>query len=405
MKICVLGAGVIGVSTAYALARLGHDVSVIDKAPDVAMGASYANGAQLSYSFVDPLASPGTLRKLPSYLLGRDDALKLNLSLSPKFFGWALSFLLNCSSAQYNSNRAMRQSLSELSNETLELFESDMQEGFQITGQGKLVLAQNQSDYDNLKSEKGFIDRKKCLEIEPSLCNWRGDILGGVYSESDVALNTLTYCRILKTLSERKFGVRYFFKENITSLPTDTMKVRGVQTDEQFHSADNIVVCLGNHAQDILKSLGIKLPIIPIQGYSLTLKSKPSSPRVSVTDLEHKMVYANLGDVFRIAGFVDANQNESKIQKRLDLLLKIAKKNWPDVANFDGPIELWHGARPMTPSGVPIIKESPISGLYLNLGHGSLGYTFAAGSAMRIANMIGHAKTNKRPKQGNHDAA
>jgi len=124
---------------------------------------------------------------------------------------------------------------------------------------------------------------------------------------------------------------------------------------------------------------------------------------VSVTDLKSKIVYANLGNKFRIAGFVDVNQRPSKIDHRLKLLLKTARRNWPDVADFEGPIDRWTGSRPMVPSGVPIIGESAVKGLYLNLGHGSLGYTFATGSAMKIANIIGHTQKNTTSIRGNHN--
>lgn len=400
MKICVLGAGVIGVSTAFALARLGHNVSVIDKAPDVAMGASYANGAQLSYSYIDPLASPATLRKLPSYLFGRDKALQLKFALKIDYLNWGLSFLRNCAAGHYEANRLARHNLSELSCAALASFEGDVPKGFQPTGKGKLVLAQNPSDYASMKHVEGFVTPERCLGIEPSLRSWRKPILGGVYSSTDVALNTVTYCKALKSLAEQTFGTCYNFGETVHNIVQKNGIVKGVQTDQRFHQADKVIVCLGNEALSILKPFGVKLPIYPVQGYSLTLRSNSSSPRVSITDLKHKIVYANLGESFRIAGFVDVNQRPENIDTRTDLLLKIARDSWPDAADFGGPIERWTGARPMMPSGVPVIKESQIEGLYLNLGHGSLGYTFAAGSAMKIANLIGHAQKNTSIIQG-----
>ena len=391
MKICVLGAGVIGVSTAYALARLGHDVSIIDKAPDVAMGASYANGAQLSYSYIDPLASPATRRKLPSYLLGRDKALQLKFTPKLDYIRWGFSFLRNCSGSHFASNRAERQTLAEMSRQALMSFERDLPNGFNSTGRGKLVLAQTRSEYEVFKTDENFVSPKTCVEIESTLKSWRGDILGGIYAEEDFALDTIIYCKTLKQLAQEKFGVQYFFGETIESINQNTMDVI---TNKQSHETDKIIICLGNEAQSLLKPLGIRLPIYSAQGYSLTLNSVSTSPCVSITDLKNKTVYANLGDKFRIAGFVDVNQSTSKIESRLQLLLKTARRNWPCAADFTGPIDKWIGSRPMIPSGVPIIKESRIKGLYLNLGHGSLGYTFAAGSAMKIANIIGHAHKN-----------
>jgi len=405
MKICVLGAGVIGVSTAYALARLGHDVSVIDKAPDVAMGASHANGAQLSYSYIDPLASPATLKKLPSYLLGRDKALSLRFTPKIDYFRWGLSFLRNCSSARFASNRAARQALADMSKVAFESFERDMPAGFRPTGRGKLVLAQSVAEYGEMKDGRGFVTAERCLEIEPNLQSWSTPILGGTYSGTDRALNTLTYCKNLKALGAEKFGVQYYFGETIRNLFSNNGHVKSIETDKAVHGADKVIVCLGNDAQSLLKPLGIRLPIYAGQGYSLTLNTKETSPHVSITDLKNKIVYANLGDKFRIAGFVDVNQHPSKIEERLKLLFETARRNWPDVADFNGPMQRWTGSRPMMPSGVPIIGESAVDGLYLNLGHGSLGYTFAAGSAMKIANIIGHAQKNTSSIGGHHNAA
>ncbi|WP_409432241.1 FAD-dependent oxidoreductase [Litorimonas sp. RW-G-Af-16] len=405
MKICVLGAGVIGVSTAYALGRLGHDVSVIDKAADVSMGASHANGAQLSYSYIDPLASPDTLRKLPTYLLGRDNALQLKFKADMAYMRWGMSFLRNCTSARFDANRKARQALAELSSAALESFKLDAPSELKPTGHGKLVLAQDTADFDKMKQDDGFVSYERCLEIEPSLTAWQGNILGGIYAKQDYALNPITYCKTLKTLSEQKFGVTYYFGEIVSKILSKNKRIAGIETDQQYHAADMVVVCLGNEALPLLKPLGIAPRVYSAQGYSLTLKSKKSSPRTSVTDLKNKIVYANLGQEFRIAGFVDVNQRPNNIEARLELLLQTARKSWPDAADFDGPIAKWTGARPMMPSGVPVIGEALVEGLYLNIGHGSLGYTFAAGSAMKIANMIGHAQTNMMAKQGGHNAA
>jgi len=395
MKICVLGAGVIGVSTAYALGRLGHDVIVIDKAADVAQGASYANGAQLSYSYIDPLASPATLWKLPRYLLGRDPALQLRFSPSLDYLRWGLSFLHNCSSSKLASNRAARQTLSKQSSAALESFERDIPNGFKPTGRGKLVLAQTQADYNAFRTDKGFVSSERCLEIEPSLRSWNGPILGAIYSETDCALDTIHYCQTLKKLAEENFSVQYIFEQTVQSLTQTKDEVTGVATDCETYEADRVILCMGNNAGVFLKQLGMRLPIYPAQGYSLTLPTSNTSPRVSVTDLKNKTVYANLGDRFRIAGFVDMNQVPQSSNSRIEQLKDIARHSWPNVADFDGQVETWTGARPMMPSGVPVIGSTKIKGLYLNVGHGSLGYTFAAGSAMKIASLIGHAQKNR----------
>jgi len=391
MKICVLGAGVIGVSTAYALARLGHKVRIIDRASDVAMGASYANGAQLSYSYVDPLASPATFRKLPNYLIGRDKALQLKFKANIDYFRWGASFLWQCSGRNFAFNRAQRQNLSQLSFDALQSFERDMAKSFKPTGHGKLVLIQTRGEYEILKNDTTFISLKQCLEIEPRLQSWGESILGGIYAPGDKALDTITYCQVLKLAAEENFDVTYYFDEVIKSVAKEKHGFK-ITTDKRVYDADKVIVCLGNEASDILKPFGISLPIYPVRGYSLTLRTKAKPPLLSVTDLKNKMLYANLGDRLRITGFADVNQREKNIENRLALLEALARKNWPDFADYNASIDKWSGCRPMMPSGVPVIGPSQIDGLYLNLGHGSLGYTFAAGSAVKIVEAIGHAK-------------
>ena len=405
MKICVLGAGVVGVSTAYTLACLGHEVLVIDKARDVAMGASQANGAQLSYSYIDPLASPVTLCKLPSYLLGLDPATKLRFSASVKYIGWCLSFLRNCLPDRFKANKVERIKLAKLSEAVFETIKHELPGGaLQETGKGKLIIAQSTRELRSMQGSPQFIDRDACLKTVPSLRGWTGDIRGGLYAKDDLALNTQTYCKALKKILIEQFSTRFYFGETVQRVLPQDDETQMIVTDKAEHLSDKVIICLGNDPQPVLKPLGLHVPLYPVQGYSLTLPTAPTSPIVSVTDLKHKMVYANLGDKMRIAGFFDTNLKPGQIQGRLSLLKATAQRNWPDVAAFDGPIKTWTDARPMTPSGVPIIGPEKTDGIYLNLGHGSLGYTFAAGSAKKIAMMIGHARKNTSAQRGAYHA-
>ena len=401
MKICVLGAGVIGVTTAYALARLGHKVSVIDQGNEVATGASHANGAQMSYSYVDPFASPAILKKLPGFLLGFDPAVRFGLSLRPEYLAWGVKFLMQCNSKSYSRNLVARSELAQLSRETLALYENELlPERLQRTGDGKMVIAQSAAELKNLKaSAMDRLDQKilspaQCLEIEPSLETWSQSIYGGLFSRGDHALDPVVYCKALQSAAVKKFGVRYFFSETIVQFRTKAGAVNEIATNANTHACDAVVVCLGNGTNEVLKSLGIKTSIFPMQGYSLTLPSIKSSPKTSITDMKNKIVYANLGDKIRVAGFMDANQSPTRAKARGEQLLQIAKENWPGAADYDGEVKHWSDYRPMMPSGVPLTGKTVIGGLYLNAGHGSLGYTFAAGSARKIAAEIGHSQSN-----------
>lgn len=401
MKICVLGAGVIGVSTAYALGRMGHEVIVIDKGNDVASGASHANGAQLSYSYIDPLAGPSTLRKLPSYMLGLDPAVQLKFSFKQDYLLWGLAFLKNCTADNFRRNRDARQALAEASKEAFLLLEKELSKGtLKKTGQGKIVLAQTPAEHKGMRQSEHYLSPQDCIDKEPALQFWSGEIMGGLYAEEDFALDPKLYCKVLRTACETKFGIKFAFGASVQNIVIETGRLRAVDTENDRYDVDKIIICLGNEVNEILSPLGLRVPLYSIQGYSLTLPTNELSPRVSVTDLKSKTVYANLGNQIRIAGFVDANQKADNVAARTEELLLSAKKKWPQIAEYEGPVEKWSHARPMMPSGVPIIGPTKIDGLYLNVGHGSLGYTFAAGSAMKMADIIGHAHKNKDVSRG-----
>lgn len=401
MKICVLGAGVIGVSTAYMLARQGHDVSVIDKGADVASGASQANGAQLSYSYVDPFASPSALRRLPAYLAGKDPAIKFGLSLKADYLRWGINFLSECNSKSFANNLQARTGLAAMSRSTLQLVEGELKSDALLrTGTGKIVLAETKDEFDRMKTvsvnraDQVCLSYDACVKIEPSLKSWTKPICGGLYAKDDSALDTLTYCQTLKSALIDKFGAEFHFNETIQAIQTLESNRIIIKTDNAEHPCEAVIICLGNDPNQLLKSLGLRIPIYPMQGYSVTLRAQPSSPTTSITDLKNKIVFANLGKTVRIAGFMDTNQKPNRARARGEQLLKIAQNVWPDAGNYDGPIHHWSHFRPMLPSGMPIIGGTKIPGVYLNVGHGSLGYTFAAGSAMKIADKIGHAFKN-----------
>lgn len=390
MKICVLGAGVVGVSTAFALSRLGHEVEVIDRADCVASGASHANGAQLSWSHTDPMASPAILGKLPAFLVGLDPAMRIHLSLKPNFLGWGLSFLRHCTPSLFEGGRRERHQLAEDSRLALSEFECDFAGAkMRRTGIGKIVLAQTLGQQRAMLQSEKYHTAEQCVEIEPALKSWGGNNLGGLYAPDDCALDTVYFCTRLKDEAETKYGTKFRFGETIHSISTKQGRIDGVTTETGHTPCDAVIVCLGNDVNALVRSLGLSVPICSVRGYSVTLPAKAHAPKASLTDLTHKIVFANLGDKIRIAGFADINALQERSARRVETLIDIARNCWPDIADYEAEPSAWTGARPMTPSGIPVIGPTSIEGLFLNAGHGSLGYTFAAGSAQRIANQIG----------------
>ena len=406
MRICVIGAGVIGVSTAYMLGRLGHDVTVLEKAPKVAAGTSEANGAQLSYSYVEPLAGPGTLKQLPKYMMGLDPAIHFGFSFKPDYLSWGLKFIGNCRQSKFSQNYKRRLALAAYSQEVLQIIQQEISKtALEGTGKGKLVLVKSRRSLDHIKDKfdrhnktslsLDRLSRDACIDIEPALASWTGEFAGGLYGAQDVALDTQIFCETLKDSSEKNFGVVYLFDSEVLRIEELSKTQRSVVTDQGKFQCDAVVICTGHKNNQLLKSLSLSLPAYPMQGYSLTLPVKDTVAKCSITDSHHKIVFASLGDAVRIAGFMDANLPQSKTMKRCQQLHELARSLWPDIADFNANPHYWSGFRPMVPSGVPVIKETRVEGIYLNGGHGSLGYTFALGSAMQIANMIGHEQRNK----------
>ena len=390
MKICILGAGVVGVSTAFALSRIGHEVEVIDRGTDVANGASHANGAQLSWSYTNPLASPTILPKLPAYALGLDPAMRVRPSLNPSFIKWGLSFLRNCTSARYEMGGQARHQLAIESQDALASIERDLIDGpIEKTGKGKIVLAQTRAQQRAMKGSPLYKTAEECLSIEPALRSWSKTQLGGLYAPDDSAVNPILFCQRLKNTAESEFGTVFRMGERVLDILTESNRAYGIRTEKAVRRYDKIIVCLGNQSNDLLRPLGITAPICSVRGYSVTLPANEKSPKASLTDLSNKIVFANLGDQVRIAGFADINASDRKSSRRVAKLIKIARQHWPDIADYDADPKAWSGQRPMTPSGIPVIGPTKVEGLLLNVGHGSLGYTFSPGSAQRIADQIG----------------
>jgi len=399
MKILVLGAGVIGVTTAYVLGRQGHEVVVIDKADAVASGASHGNAGQLAYSYVDPFPNPSILKKLPRYMSGRDSGIKIKPVMNTHYYRWGLLFLRNCTAARAKCNMDTMLGLARQSMEAMQRLSTELPgDMLSEIPRGKIILAKTQADMIKLekpaleKQASGFdvetLSRDECISKEPALSTWQGDFCGGLFAKAEGTLDPLRLCRALENASKKQFSVAFKMGHTIKRLNVCDNKVTGVTTNHGSITCDKVIMCLGAEANALLKTIGKSCNIYPMRGYSLTLPAGPQAPKMSVTDPLNKFVFANFGDKVRIAGFLDANLSEDKIKMRGKMLLEIAKRLWPEAADYSAENHLWAGYRPMTPSGVPIVETSPVEGLYYNMGHGSLGLTLAAGSAERIAKLV-----------------
>lgn len=399
MKILVLGAGVIGVTTAYRLGDCGHQVTVIDRASNVAQGASHANGAQLTYSYAEPFAAPETLKKMPGYLLGKDPGIGLRLNANPVFYRWGMSFVRNCTHAREVANLHAMLTLSARSFAAMQKLIA--QEPAVAAGHkscGKLLLTRTKDELlsygalAKIKQSYGLavemLDKQACLTQEPALADWQGNFSGGLYAKGDSVIEPVGFCKNLQKAATQKYAVSFKFDHDILRLQISNGQASGVITDKGVFSCDAVIVCLGNGANDLLKPLKDRQNIYPMQGYSLTLPLGSNPPSTSITDPKNKFVFANIGNKIRIAGLLDANLPAAGIACRGQHLLDIAQKMWPDAADYSAPPNLWSGQRPMTPSSLPIVRKAKIPGLFYNIGHGSMGLTMGAGCADIIASFI-----------------
>ncbi len=396
--IVVLGAGVVGMTTAYVLARNGFAVTVIDAGSSPAeRGASFGNGSQLSYSYTDAMASPSMVANLPKYLLGRDPAFRIRMSASPRFLEWGLRFLGNSSQRSFERNTidvlklAMesRQEFSYLANKV----------AFDHRQSGKLNLyacheslekARKLSDLKNtFGANQAILERDEAIEREPALAHYGHSFVGALWSPDDESGDSRLFCQGLKALLEDEFGTRFLFDTRIHALKTNTGRLEALATDRGELPARLAVLALGTWSASIARSVGIRLPIWPVQGYSMTLPATEYAPLVSITDTTRKTVFCRIGNRLRIAGLADIGPGEALYRhERFETLFNTAQEIFPKAGDYSGEVGAWTGLRPVTPNSQPILGKSKVTGLFLNCGHGSLGWTLSMASAVKVASEI-----------------
>ena len=407
MKVAVVGAGAIGLSTAWWLARDGHEVTVIDRNDGGALETSYANGAQLSYSYVAPLAGPGVLPKIPPWLLRRDSPLRFYPALDPDQWRWLLGFVLACNRGQSETTTRRLLALSFYSRRLMHEFVARHPIEFGHSMNGKLVVHSDEAGYAaardlvdyqrSLGCEQDALPREACLALEPAFGDGtRGlgaRLSGGIHTPGEEVGDCYRFCVGLeRLLMAPDAGVRFALGTQVRRFVAERNRIVAVDTSSGPIDADAFVLAAGTASGRLVKGLGWRLPVYPLKGYSLTLPVTGRAPRVSVTDFKRKVVYAPLetreGPRLRVAGMADiAGWSHEPDPVRLAQLVAEARAGFPDAADYDAPIERmapWCGLRPATPLGSPILGPSPVQNLFLNAGHGALGWTLALASG-RIA--------------------
>lgn len=398
MRVVVLGAGVVGVTTAYYLSRLGCDVTVVDRAPDVGSGATFGNAGQLSYSFTDSLAKPAFLAQLPRVLLGRDR--QSQVRLSPGLVDWGMRFVAQCTTRKARQNTLAMLDIALRSAKLMAELRDELDLEFSYRQAGKLVLLSDEAELaaarasSELKRERGcettIVTRREATDIEPALDDMSEEFTAAVYSESDDVADSNRFTSALKDWLESQRAAEFRLDSRVDRLLLRRGRARGIATDGDEIEADAVVVCLGAWSRAVLRTAGINPHIYPVRGYSITLPPGPSAPAVSMTALRHKLVYSRINGSVRIAGYADfLGFDTGADAARARELLQSARQLAPQAADYDADDAMvWGGFRPMTPDGRPQVGPTRIDGLYLNTGHGMLGWTLACATGFDAARAV-----------------
>ena len=394
MRVVIVGAGVVGLTTAYFVAKLGHEVTVLERDATVANGTSRANAGQLSYSYTDTLASPGFLWRLPAIMLGRDRGMQVRFDAT--LVSWGLQFLRHCNRRDSDANTVHLLRLADESMRAMEELLADVPLQFAARVAGKLLVTSSAKVFSQLsrrtelKRRHGttieIVSHYRCRELEPALAHWRTPIAGGAFAPMDWVGDSHLFSRELCAQLTARSMSKILTRAPVVRLMQHRGRVVGVRTAAGEIEADVVVVCTGASANQLLRDVASGVCIYPLKGYSVTCAPGPDAPQVSITDLDRRIVFANLDGRVRVAGLADCRGNDPAIdERRVADLVTLCREVLPGAADFVGTTSPWAGLRPATPSGLPIVGRTRIPGLLLNLGHGGLGWTLACGTAQKLA--------------------
>jgi D-amino-acid dehydrogenase len=405
VKIAILGSGVIGVSAAWYLAQAGHEVTVIDRQKEPGLETSFANAGQISPGMSAPWASPETPRKAIVWLLMRHSPLVVWPLLDPALMAWVVRFLGNCNAAAYARNKGRMVRLAEYSRDKL----MDLRASTGITyddrqrGLLQLFRTAKQADgasadtrvLDGLGVPYAVLDRAECIAHEPALAGVAEKFVGGLKLPGDETGDARLFTQRLAKLAEAA-GVKFQLGTAIKRLLVEDGRISGVDTDKGVVTADSYVVSLGSYSPMMLKPLGISLPIYPVKGYSITVPvtDEARAPVSTVMDETFKVAITRLGDRIRVGGTAELGGWSTRLRdSRRGTLVHSLTDLFPSSGDVSRA-EFWAGLRPMTPDGTPVIGSTKYANLWLNTGHGTLGWTMACGSGALLTDLIDGRRPN-----------
>jgi D-amino-acid dehydrogenase len=405
LKIAVLGAGVVGVTAAWYLAEAGHEVTVLERRPQAGMETSYANGGQISAGHAEPWAKPAALGQILRWL-GREDApLLFRPRADPAQWEWGVRFLLECLPGRFERHCRELAGLAAYSRDCLRELRERTGIRYHALSRGILHFCTEQGEFEALARhceamralgiEREVKTRAECLAIEPALGASRIPVLGGVYAPRDESGDAYVFTQELARLAAGR-GVSFRYGAAVSAIEARGDEVSAIRVgDGERLEVEACVVSLGSWSPLLLAPLGIRIPVYPLKGYSITLPlgdAAEAAPTVSLTDEAHKIVISRLGDRLRAAGTAELAGYDTTVNPvRCEAIAKRVQALFPRLAQTGG-IENWAGLRPATPSNVPVIGRTRLGNLFLNTGHGTLGWTLACGSGRALADLVSGRK-------------
>lgn len=399
-QVCIIGGGVIGLATAYALVRDGFEVTLIEAQSTLGSQTSFANGGQLSYRYVAPLADAGVPWQAIGWMLRGDSPLKLRPRMDPAQWRWLASFVGACRGSVNQRNSAHLLRLALLSQTTLQQWrEEDALGNFEWRRNGKLVAFREQATFDKARhtvihsSFQHALTARECASLEPGLSG--SPFVGGIYTPDEEVGDCHAFCQQLLAHLQASGRCTFFLGKTVTGLQHSNGEVYAVQMGADVLPVEQLVLAAG-HSSPAVRLPGLNLALYPLKGYSLTLPlvDATHAPNVSITDYDRKIVYARIGKQLRVAAMVDIVGFDTSLDpKRLAQMRQLAQSTFPEAGDYQHATE-WAGMRPATPTGVPILGASGYRNVWLNLGHGALGFTLACGSARLLSELIAQRKTS-----------
>lgn len=399
MKIVVLGAGVIGVSSAWYLAKAGHEVTVIDRQPGPSLETSFANAGEISPGYSSPWAAPGIPMKAVKWLFMKHAPLIIQPRPDLHKLGWMARMLANCTTAAYQENKSRMVRLAEYSRDCLMDLRAETGVTYDERTQGTLQLFRSAKQVDAAEKDIAVLradgvpfevlDRDACIAAEPGLAAARDKIAGGLRLPGDETGDCFKFTNSLSDMAAA-LGVTFRYGVGIDGLEQEAGRISAVHTSEGRITADAFVVALGSYSPFLVSRFGIKLPVYPVKGYSITVPIVDANraPVSTVMDETHKIAITRLGDRIRVGGMAEIAGFDLSLNPKRRATLEHSVEDLFGGAGDQSRATFWTGLRPMTPDGTPIVGRSTIPNLFLNTGHGTLGWTMAAGSGRVLADIV-----------------